>query len=88
IDVHGSAQGIITFLKAGRFNRQNEEFAYRIAEWAINNMQNKQEGFFYYQKGRFFKKPFTIMHWSNGWMAIAMSEIIRKYYAENRATTN
>lgn len=88
IDVHGSAQGIITFLKAGRFDRQYEDFAYRIADWTINNMQNKNEGYFYYQKGRFFKKPFTIMHWSNGWMAKAMSEIIRKYYVENRATTN
>lgn len=88
IDVHGSAQGIITFLKASQFDRKYADFAYRIAEWAIINMQNKNDGYFYYQKGKFFKRLFTIMHWSNGWMAKAMSEIVRKYYAENRSAAN
>jgi len=88
IDVHGSAQGIITFLKAARFDSKYEEFAYRIAEWAIDNMQNKDEGYFYYQNGRFFKRSFTIMHWSNGWMAKAMSDIIRKHYEDNGSNAN
>jgi len=88
IDVHGSAQGIITFLKASQFDSKYEDFAYRIAHWAIDNMQNKDEGYFYYQIGRFFKRSFTIMHWSNGWMAKAMSEIIRKYYEKSRNTAN
>lgn len=77
IDVHGSAQGVITFLKASRFNPEYRQLAYQIASWAIQNMQSPA-GFFYYQKTRFFKKPFTIMHWSNGWMARALSELIRE----------
>lgn len=77
IDVHGSAQGIITFLKASRFAPEYRQFAFQIARWTIDHMQSPA-GFFYYQKTRFFKKPFTIMHWSNGWMAKALSDLIRE----------
>jgi len=78
-DVHGSAQGIITFLKAAHVDEKYERFAVRIAEWAIEHMQNKKHGFFYYQQTRYFKKRFTIMHWSNGWMARALSAMLRRY---------
>jgi hypothetical protein len=77
IDVHGSAQGILTFLKAAEFDKKYFDIAQRIAEWAIENMQNHKSGYFYYQKYFFFRKPFTIMHWSNGWMARALSMLIR-----------
>jgi hypothetical protein len=77
IDVHGSAQGILTFLKATPLKPEYYNIAERIAVWAIDNMQNTRSGFFYYQKYFFFKKPFTIMHWSNGWMARALSMLIR-----------
>jgi hypothetical protein len=79
IDVHGSAQGIITFLRAAIFYKEYGEFAQTIAHWAIKHMQNEAQGFFYYQKYFFFRKPFTIMHWSNGWMARALSMIIRSH---------
>ena len=81
LDVHGSAQGILTFLKAVHAVHLDEKyllFARRIADWAIDHMQHKQDGFFYYQRTRFFKKRFTIMHWSNAWMARALSAMIRR----------
>jgi len=77
VDVHGSAQGILTFLKAAKLNQDYRNTAVKIASWAIANMQNEKAGYFYYQKYFFFKKPFTIMHWSNGWMARALSMLIR-----------
>ncbi len=77
IDVHGSAQGIISFLKAAEFNVKYADFAEKIAEWAVNNMQNKRKGWFYYQNTRFFKKPYTLMHWSNGWMSRGLSELVK-----------
>ena len=82
VDVHGSAQGILTFLKAARFKKGYADTAMKIAVWAIENMQNKKEGYFYYQKYFFFKKPFTIMHWSNGWMSRALSMLARSNYDE------
>jgi hypothetical protein len=77
IDVHGSAQGIISFLKASEKYPEFAVFARTIAEWAVENMQNKKHGWFNYQKTRLFRKPYTLMHWSNGWMARAMSELVR-----------
>jgi hypothetical protein len=79
LDVHGSAQGIITFLKAAYLDEKYAHFARRIADWAIEHMQNKKHGFFYYQRSKFYKKRFTIMHWSNGWMARALGAMIRSY---------
>jgi hypothetical protein len=39
-------------------------------------MQNKRKGFFYYQKTSLFKKPFTLMRWSDGWMSRGLSELV------------
>jgi len=77
IDVHGSAQGIISFLKAAQLKSEYADFAETIALWAIHNMQHQRKGWFYYQKTRLMKKPYTLMHWSNGWMARGLSELIR-----------
>jgi len=78
VDVHGSAQGIISFVKASEFDEKYLEFAEKIAEWAITNMQNEKKGFFYYQKTKYFRKPFTLMRWSNGWMSRGLSVLYLK----------
>ncbi len=88
LDVHGSAQGIVTFLKAAYLDKKYLLFARRIADWAIDRMQNKRDGFFYYQQTKFFKKRFTIMHWSNAWMARALSAMIRRNYENHNQATN
>jgi hypothetical protein len=77
LDVHGSAQGIITFMKAARFDKRYAGLAKKYALWAIDNMQNKSEGYFYYQKMKYFRKPFTLMRWSCGWMSRGLSVIIK-----------
>jgi hypothetical protein len=75
-DIHGSAQGIISFAKAAYWNKSYLRIADRIADWAIDNMFNKKYGFFYYQKGRYVTKRFTLMRWCNAWMAKAMSDLL------------
>lgn len=82
IDVHGSAQGIISFVKASEFDADFKLFAKIIANWTIENMQNNKKGFFYYQKTKLFKKPYTLMHWSNGWMALGLSTLIKNHYEQ------
>ena len=77
-DVHGSAQGIITFCRAAEFDPRYYKTVESIANWAIDNMFNRKKGYFYYQKTRFFTKPFTLMRWSNGWMGRALSCIVSK----------
>ncbi|MCX5855786.1 MAG: hypothetical protein NTZ24_14655 [Deltaproteobacteria bacterium] len=69
-DVHGSAQGILTFSKAGEWEK-----ACRIASWGIGHFY-KGSGEFSYQKGRFINKRFTLSHWCNGWMARGLAALL------------
>ncbi len=72
IDIHNQAQGIITFSKLGKLNHKYLEFADKITEWTILNMQDP-EGYFYYQKHRFFTNKIPYMRWSQAWMMLALS---------------
>jgi hypothetical protein len=71
-DIHGAAQGIITF------SRHREEYPAKaefIARWALDTMYHNA-GRFYYQEGRLYKKRFTLMRWCNGWMARALASLL------------
>jgi uncharacterized protein YyaL (SSP411 family) len=68
-DIHGAAQGIITF------SRHAEEYpglAVKIAWWTIENLYSGK-GYFFYQINRFFTNRFTLMRWCNSWMCFALS---------------
>lgn len=70
-DIHGAAQGIISFAFAG-----DVEFAMRIARWTLDNLY-LGNGTFAYQKTRWLTKRFTLVHWCNGWMARALSVLLQ-----------
>lgn len=69
-DVHGSAQGTLTFSLAG-----DRDMALRIALWGINTFY-KGNGNFGYQQTRWQSKQFTLLHWCNGWMARGLSALL------------
>lgn len=69
-DVHGSGQGALTFSLAG-----DRKTAGRIITWAVSNFY-KGNGNFAYQKGLFWNKNFTLLHWCNGWMARGLSAFL------------
>lgn len=71
-DIHGAAQGIITF---SRHSDLYPGLAEKIANWAIVNMYSAQ-GRFFYQKTRWFKKRFTLLRWCNAWMVRALSALL------------
>jgi len=71
-DVHGAAQGVLTFSRATAIDPSYGERALRILGWAIENLYDPR-GFFYYQKGRFRTKRFCLLRWANGWMSLAMA---------------
>ena len=50
-DIHGAAQGIITF---SRHLDKFPDLSIRIANWSIENMYNT-DGRFYYQQNKLFK---------------------------------
>jgi rhamnogalacturonyl hydrolase YesR len=74
-DVHGSAQGIITFAKASRHRPFMRAQAERIADWAIDHLYRPGTRDFIYRRGRHFKWNYSLMRWCNAWMARALAEL-------------
>jgi hypothetical protein len=78
-DIHGAAQGIITFTKASRYNPIYINSALKVAEWSIKHLYRPDRREFSYRRGRFVKWNYSLMRWCNGWMARAISELLTEY---------
>ena len=78
-DVHGAAQGILTF---SRHRADFPGLADRIAAWTLRNLYDGK-GRFYYQQTRYFTKRFTLLRWCNAWMARALAAQQRAREASN-----
>lgn len=72
IDIHCSAQGIVTFVKLRGIDSISLKMADNIAQWAIINMQDTN-GYFYYQKNRYYTNKISYIRWSQSWMFYALS---------------
>jgi rhamnogalacturonyl hydrolase YesR len=70
-DIHGAAQGILTF---SRHQEKYPGLAKKIYRWTITNMYSP-EGRFYYQKTQYFTKKFTLLRWCNAWSFRALSAL-------------
>ena len=75
-DIHGAAQGIISFIKAGRHRGQYRSQAEKIAAWTMKNLYRRETRDFAYRKGRWMKWNYSLMRWCNAWMARALAELI------------
>ncbi|MEO0106762.1 MAG: delta-aminolevulinic acid dehydratase [candidate division WOR-3 bacterium] len=78
IDLHGSAQGIITCLKFRDLDFAAIKMAMKIANWAVENMWDEKNGYFYFQKVEILAKHYlTIkipyLRWPNVWMYYALT---------------
>ncbi len=73
-DAHAGASAIVTFLELHELDSNSVSQAENVARWTIENLQDTQ-GFFYYQKRRFYtvKKPY--MRWSQAWMLYALARL-------------
>ena len=72
-DVHGAAQGILTFARAGNLDPRYLVQSSKIADWAHRELQDR-DGYFYYQKRRFFTWKIDLMRWNNSWMFWALAD--------------
>lgn len=70
-DIHGAAQGILTF---ARHRAQYGDLAFRIARWSLDQMYDGN-GRFYYQRTRWYKKRFSLLRWCNAWMARGLAAL-------------
>ncbi|UCC49503.1 MAG: hypothetical protein JSV41_04870 [Gemmatimonadota bacterium] len=72
LDIHGAAQGIITFAKAQQALGEGCDFSRRVLGWALRNMYDSRTGWFYYQRRHFFRTPIRLLRWCQAWMAWAI----------------
>ena len=74
-DAHAGASAVVTFLELGRLDPDSTKLAEQVARWTIRNLRDEQ-GYFYYQKRRFYtvRKPY--MRWSQAWMLYALGRLL------------
>lgn len=74
IDIHAPAQLVVTVSRLGKYN-ENKDLVDNVLNWTIDNMQSPG-GYFYYQKGRYFKSRIPYMRWAQAWMFYGLSEYL------------
>ncbi len=75
-DVHGAAQGILSFKRASKHNPVYLSQAEKIADWTIENLYRRDSFDFTYRKGRWIKWNYSLMRWCNAWMTRALAELL------------
>ena len=76
IDLHCSAQGIITFLKFSEYDHGAINMAKKVATWAIDNMWDNKNRYFCFQKTKYFINKIPYMRWPNAWMFYALAKYL------------
>jgi len=81
IDIHSVAQSIITLVEMKDIDQNAMQTLEPMLFWTMKNMRSKQ-GYFYFQKKRYFTNRNSYMRWSQAWMlyglAILMKELGNK----------
>ncbi len=74
-DVHSAAAAIVALVELrGRFPT-TVDLAEQIATWAIDNLCSP-DGYFYYQRKRFYTNRIEYMRWSQAWVAYALARLL------------
>ena len=76
-DAHAAATAIITLLELQDLDRGALPLAERVAAWTIRNLRDRQ-GFFYYQRRRFYTVRTPYMRWTQGWMLYALGRLLEE----------
>lgn len=73
-DAHASGAAIVALLELSGRVPGAAVLAQKIAEWTITNLRSP-EGYFYYQRHRFYTIRIPYMRWSEAWMAYALARL-------------
>ncbi|MBL6729988.1 MAG: terpene cyclase/mutase family protein [Bacteroidia bacterium] len=77
VDNHNQSQGIITFSLFKDYDDRFLPFAEKIADWTIENMQDKR-GNFYYQKWPLLTNKVNYMRWNQAWILLALATYLNE----------
>jgi hypothetical protein len=72
LDIHCSAQGIVTLLGLSGYDGRSEELLGKVVAWVLGNMQD-ETGYFYYQRSRYYTNKISYIRWAQAWMFHALS---------------
>ncbi len=72
LDIHGAAQGIITFALAQQATGTGADFSQTVLRWTLANMYDPDSGWFYYQRRRLFRTRIRLLRWCQAWMTWAL----------------
>ena len=78
IDIHGCAQGVITFSLRQRHDGTGDAMARKVLDWTIANMWDPKTAWFYYQQrplpgGKTYRTKIRELRWCQGWMSWALA---------------
>ena len=73
-DIHSAASAIVALVELRGHIPNTLLLAKEIADWTFKNLRDPQ-GFFYYQKRRFFTVRIPYMRWSQAWMMYALARL-------------
>jgi hypothetical protein len=76
LDIHSVAQSILTLIEFKDLDAANVELAECVFQWAKRHMWDER-GFFYYRVLRLSKVRTSYMRWSQAWMLLALSTLLR-----------
>ena len=78
IDIHGCAQGVISFALQQRHLGEGASMSGRVLGWTLRHMWDPASGWFYYQQrrllgGRTYRTRIRELRWCQGWMSLALA---------------
>ena len=83
LDIQCASQGIQTLVNLRRLHPESVEIACRVANWAMDNMQDKS-GYFYYRKYPLVTNKTPTFHWGQATMFAALAVLV--HHLETRST--
>ncbi|MGC2400881.1 MAG: hypothetical protein WA510_13905 [Acidobacteriaceae bacterium] len=75
VDIHASAQAILHFAAFSSIDPAALDRAWIIFRWVLTNMR-APDGYFYYQRHRFWTNRTPYMRWGQAWMLRALARLL------------
>ncbi|MDQ6653974.1 MAG: hypothetical protein M3Y84_14690 [Acidobacteriota bacterium] len=76
-DTHAAATAIVALVELQDLDPDALSLAGKIAGWTLRNLRDR-EGFFYYQRRRFYTVHTPFMRWTQGWMLYALERLLEE----------
>jgi hypothetical protein len=81
IDIHSSAQSIITLVSCGGGDLESVRLADSVCQWTLRHMRARA-GYFHFQIHPLYTNRIPYMRWSQAWMLLALSILLEQTQAD------